>query len=145
MSSCFKTLSNSHKFTRPSVICCYSKMGVVEYSWMPRVVPSPLGAVEGLLFVRLGLVPSIMRLAWTNCRLEPLAPLNLFSKLFAAAARNGNEIKWSEKLESVTFLSSGGHLPVHCRRNNQVSRSSFPKKVNPTYHLCMISVGIDYH
>lgn len=58
---------------------------------------------------------------------------------------NGNEVKWSEKLESVTFLSSGGHLPVHCRRNNQVSKSSFPEKVNPTYHLCMISVGIDYH
>jgi hypothetical protein len=62
----------------------------------------------------------------------------------SATDRNGNEVKWSEKLESFTFLSFGGHLPVHCRRNNQVS-SSFPEKVNPTYHLCMISVGIDYH
>lgn len=79
------------------------------------------------------------------CSLEPLAPSRIFSKLSFAADGNGNEVKWSEKLESVTSLSSGGHLPVHCRRNNQVSRSSFPEKVNPTYHLCMISVGIDYH
>lgn len=79
------------------------------------------------------------------CSLEPSAPSRIFCKLSSAAVGNGNEVKWSEKLESVTFLSSGGHLPVHCRRNNQVSRSSFPEKVNPTYHLCMISVGIDYH
>lgn len=66
------------------------------------------------------------------------------SQVVLCADGNGSEVKWSEKLESVTFLSSGGHLPVHCRRNNQVSKSSFPEKVNPTYHLCMISVGIDY-
>lgn len=111
------------------------------------MVLPPLGAVEGLLFVILTVICSVHHgIGMDHCRLEPLAPLSVFSKLFAAAAaRNGNEIKWSKKLKSVTFLSSGGHLPVHCRRNNQVSRSSFPKKVNPTYHLCMISVGIDYH
>lgn len=85
-----------------------------------------------------------MRSGLDPADVEPLVQLRLFCKL-SSADGNGNEVKWSEKLELFTFLSSGGHLPVHCRRNNQVSRSSFPEKVNPTYYLCMISVGIDYH
>lgn len=53
ISSCLKILSNSHNFTSPSVICCYLKVGAVEYSLVPRVLLSHLGSVEGRLFLSL--------------------------------------------------------------------------------------------
>lgn len=82
---------------------------------------------------------------WT-LHIQAHSLVKLFLQIILPTADgNGNKVKWSEKPESLTFLSSGGHLPVHCRRNNQVRRSSFPEKVNLTYRLCMISVGIDYH
>lgn len=47
ISSCLKILSNSHNFTSPSLICCYLKVGAVEYSLVPGVLLSHLGSVEG--------------------------------------------------------------------------------------------------
>lgn len=76
---------------------------------------------------------------------ELLAQRNTFHELPSLLMmEKGMKLSGLKNL-NLTFLSFGGHLPVHCRRNNQVSRSSFPGKVNPTYYLCMISTGIDFH
>lgn len=141
--SCLKILSNSHNFTSPSVICCCSKVRAVDYSLVHGVFLSHQRSLEGRWFLRLFRSLSGPSEVISRWALQPGAVSS--PHVVLCSDGNGNEVKWSKKSESVTLLSSGGHLPVHCRRNNQVSKSSFPEKVNPTYHLCMISVGIDYH
>lgn len=51
--------------------------------------------------------PVVLGLGWTlRDQADSSAKLSLLVVL-SAAAGNGNEVKWSEKLESLTVLSSG--------------------------------------